>query len=486
MTRQIKRLPVLGIALVAILLTGCSGEPASSPEPTNTSTPVRVVPTPAQTATSTAVPSLIPTATPTPAQIATSTPVPAPVLESAPPTWIFAGDIPEEDQAILREEMEYSRSYFNNRFGIEATGFTVLVGASYEALSSLYPDVVGIPLSAHYHPEAGFTYAWVTSSATGGSVMVLIYGTLRTDSLVSLKHHIAHEYFHVLQGQLVTGFSQLQDGEIAWHNDTSVRGPFWLVEGLASYADYAYTPSRADRLAFDFRYKPYGELTWFHLEGSAASGDLKKMGDLQNLLCAFPGPYAYALSFVASLFLVEQAGEDSYVEYWRLVGERPTWQQAFEEAFGIGVNDFYRSFEEWLPSQLLSEAQLKLQMRWPDMETGPQSWEFLYIEIDPTFQDPPEIVSYGSGWTGLSGLPLYMIVSYPAGLVGAGPVSLWWSDDQCTEHLLGWHKDGELTDRREDATAVELTGQSAIIDWNIPGHPDTLPHLEERKRIGCR
>ena len=386
--------------------------------------------------------------------------------------------------------MEYSRAYFSDSFGIEATGFTVLVGAGYEALSPLYPDIVGIPFSDHYDPQAGNHYAWVTSSVTGGSVMVLIYGTLRTDSLDTLKHHIAHEYFHVLQGQLVTGFGQLQDGEIAWHNDTSVRGPFWLVEGLASYADYAYTPSRAGRRAFSSeavedqgRYTPYRDVTWFHLEGFAASGDLEELGDLSELYCAWPGIYAYALSFVASLFLVEQAEEDSYVKYWRLVGERPTWQQAFEEAFGIGVNDFYRAFDEWLPSQLLSQAQLKLRMRWPGAEPEPWFEKFLYLDVHPTWENPPRSISYSTGRTGR---PLYMTLTYPGGLIGRGPVSLWWSDDQCTEHLLGWYKDGELTDRREDATAVEFTGQSATIDWNLPGHPDTLPHLEERKRRGCR
>ena len=370
--------------------------------------------------------------------------------------------------------------------GIEATGFTVLVGADYEALSPVYGDVVGVPLSEHYHAQAGYTYAWVTSSATGGGVMALMYGTLYNDSLSSLKHHIAHEYFHVLQGQLVTGFRQLQDGEIAWHNDTSARGPFWLVEGLASYADYAYTPSRLARRPFFERYTPYKDLTWFHLEGSATSGDLEKMGDFQGFVCAFPGIYAYSLSFAASTFLVEQAGEDSYVNYWKLVGERPNWQQAFEEAFGTGVDDFYRAFDEWLPSQLLPLVQLKLQMRWPDMENQPKTWRFLYLHVENWGAWENRPTNLGVGWTGLSGLPLYMDVTYDEGAVGTGYVSLWWSDDQCTSYLLGWYKDGDLTSRREDATAVEFTGKSATLDWYIPGHPDTLPHLEEGKRESCR
>ena len=185
------------------------------------------------------------------------------------------------------------------------------------------------------------------------------------------------------------------------------------------------------------------------------------------------------------------------VEYWKLLGERPTWQQAFEEAFGIGVNAFYRAFDEWLPSQLLPLVQLKLQVRWPDMENQPQTWRFLDLDIDEnwgTWEDGPSITgswrvprNMSLGWTGLRGLPLYMVVTYDEGAVGTGYISLWWSDDQCTQHLLGWYKNGELTSRREDATSVEFTGSSSTIDWSIPGHPDTLPRLEERKRSpGCQ
>ena len=53
------------------------------------------------------------------------------------------------------------------------------------------------------------------------------------------------------------------------------------MEGLASYADYAYTPSRAERRPFlGDRYYPYHDLQWFYplywmdrIEGSALAND---------------------------------------------------------------------------------------------------------------------------------------------------------------------------------------------------------------------
>ena len=409
----------------------------------------------------------------------------SPTTITPSPTWIFAGDILQEDQTVLREEMEYCRSYFSTEFGIEATGFTVLVGADYEALSPVYRDVVGDDLSNYYHPQAKYNYAWVTSSATGSAVMTLMYGTLSESAVTTLKHHIAHEYFHVLQGQLASGGAQLHNGEIAWHTNATSRGPNWLVEGLAAYADYAYTPFRAGRAPFLDRYSPYKDLEWLRLRRSLKIGDLARIEDYRTFQCTFSNNYSYPLSFAASTFLVEQSEEDSYVNYWKLLQDRPTWQQAFEEAFGIGVNDFYKAFDEWLPSQLPLNVQLSIQMRWPGIENPGTTWRFLYLYLENwgIWESPPSRRS--TGWTGFGSLPLYLTVTYDAGAIGTGYLNLWWSDDQCTEYLLGWYKDGELTDQREEATLVEFTGISSSIEWTLPAHPDTLPRLEEGKRPHC-
>ena len=401
----------------------------------------------------------------------------------APPTWVFAGDIPETEQTKLREELEHSRAYFADKFGVEATGFTVLVGEDYEALSLVYRDVAGLDLSYHYHPEGKFASAWVTSSATSGAVMTLMYG-LHMDSFSSLIHHIAHEYFHVLQGQLASGFTPLQNGEIGWHSNSPSVAPQWLVEGLASYADYKYTPSRPDRRPFYDRYSPFRDLGWSQINEELNYGDLERAANYPETRCAFGSLYDYALSFVAALFVAEQAEVDSYVEFWKLLGERPTWQQAFQEAFGAGVNDSYTAFEEWLPSQIPSYDQVTIQMSWPDMDANPPvPGEFLYLRHENLSwegnSNPDGRWSTGSRgpWT----LPLILTFTYPAGASGMATFSLGWSDDQITEHLLGWYKDGELTDQPSQATPVEFTGSKSI-EWTLPAHPNTLPRLESRPR----
>ena len=413
-----------------------------------------------------------------------------------PPTWIFAGDVPAADRRALREEMEYVRAYFADRFGVEATGFTVLVGIDYEALAVKYGDIVGRDLKYHYQPHANYTYAWVTTTPKGSAVMALVYGTLNDNSRSSLKHHVAHEYFHVLQGQIASGFAQLDVGEIAWHSSGTVGGPKWLVEGLASYADYAYTPFRAGRSPFlGGRYTPYGDISWFRDQvelGTMPSlavgeGDLARIEDSSTFKCSFSEFYSYALSFAASVFLVSQASEESYVRYWELLGERPSWQAAFEEAFCVGIDDFYKAFDDWLPGQLPNRVQLSMQLVWPDINVQPQSWKFLYLDIENWgVWDQSRPSGMTTGRTGFGRLPLYLTFRYEGGAIGRGFLSLWWSDDQCTEYLLGWYNNGELTRKREEATSVEFTGISSRIEWTLPAHPDTLPRLKERKRTHCQ
>ena len=413
----------------------------------------------------------------------------APVFSSLPPgdivdtprpplTWVFAGDVPDIEQTMLREELEYSRAYFADKFGVTARGFTILVGENYEALSPVYRDVVGYDLSHAYHPEAKYAHAWVTSSAQGSAVMTLMYG-LETGSFSSLKHSIVHEYFHVLQGQLASGFTQLQNGEFGSFTSSLSVAPFWLVEGHASYADYKYSATRSGRRLFYDRFTPFEDLAWFQTSGLLNYGDLARTVSCPGASCAFGGVYLYALSFAASLFLAEQAGEDSYVEFWRLRGERSTWEQAFEKAFGTGVNDFYKAFEEWLPSQIPSRDQVTIQILWPDMEANPQiRGEFLYLDPAISWEaNSNPRGRYSTGSKGFGGDDLYLTITYPAGAIGRGTLSLWWSDDQITVHLLGWYKDGELTDQHAEATPIKFTGVSYSIEWTLPAHPNTLPRL---------
>ena len=390
--------------------------------------------------------------------------------------------------------MEAVRAYFSNRFGVEATGFTVLVGSDHAALSSVYYDVTGVDVLPHIPSFSVGGNGFVIASPTGGAVVVLFYGRAQY-SFRNVQHIIVHEYFHVLQGQLASGFENLQGGEIAYYGDGAATGPRWLTEGLASFADYEYTPSRPGFRGFlNDRYSPYEDISDYQREwGEISLEEVTVEVNYRHLGCSFGSQYVYAMGFAASVYLLEQAEKDSYVNYWRLLGEQPTWQQAFEEAFGIGVDDFYKGFTEWLPAQLpLPDLTVRLQLRWPDMDDSPlQAGSNLFpgfagvtVVKGGRRELPPAWAS--TGWFGDSEVPT-IILEYRKGVVGTAYVSLllYHRDDFCAIYLIGWYKDGELTSRQEDATLIEFSDMSSIIEWSLPGNPDTLPRLESRTRHGC-
>ena len=459
-------------------------EPMPTPtlEPTATPPPEPMpTPTPEPTATPapepTAPPTPEPTATLAPEPTATPAPTPTPqAAKSPPPTWIFAGDIPEEHQTILRDEMEAVRTWFSGQHGVEATGFTVLVGATAEALASDFRDVTGRDLLGAYvppgynGPSSPVPDPFVSPTDDGSPVMVLIYGSNPFDRL---KHAIAHEYFHVLQVELLAPRYQ----------ETRVE-PYWLVEGMAQYADHAYSQSRPGRRPFlGDRETPYEDLasaisldriiTPRYLENMATESTFRDGYTLHPI-------YTYSLAFAGAHLLVEKAGEDSVVEFWKLLQQRPNWQQAFWEAFGMGIEDFYNSFDEWLPDQLPSYAQFSVWLHWPDKEALPE--DVLHPLRWQSTVDPEDMIRSPAGlrWGGSTAEGAHTII-YAAGESWTGKLGLWFQTDQCTKHLLGWYKDGELTDQRVKATVVEFPGESSNLDWTIPARPDTLPQLQEER-----
>ena len=84
----------------------------------------------------------------------------------------------------------------------------------------------------------------ILTANDGSAVLLIDFGNeglrfYEEESLSVAQNSIVHEYFHILRGQLASGFAQLPDGKVVYDLG---QGPFWLVEGTAQYADYVYSP----------------------------------------------------------------------------------------------------------------------------------------------------------------------------------------------------------------------------------------------------
>ncbi len=460
-----------------------------SPTPTATFTPTRTAtatqtptPVPTATATFTPTPTNTPTQTPTPTATATATPVP--VASSAPPTWVFAGDIPDEHKVLLQKDLEGVRGFYDSLYGVEATGFTVLVGDGPEAVANTYMSLTGREVTRNYLVKWGFS-GWTTTTERGGALIVLMY---RPDEDNLPYYAIAHEYFHVLQGQQFRGFATLPSGEKDFRGGAA-NGAYWLVEGLAGYADDAYSEV-ANRPV------PYFGTDWLteYLEEQRVrepesirdvAAELERMEDYDTFHDT--SLLSFALSFYASVFLVEEVAaerEGSHIHYWRLLHDRGDWKRAFKDAFGMPVEEFYPAFREWFDANIVGEpttrVRLKIQFRWPTAPIDSRDWGrpiFRVLDLNWNGSSGPATM-VSPGW---KRNVAYFI--YNRGVTGDGILTLMWTHDGCTYWPLGYYQNGKLVTSIEQATRVEFTGVSKDIEWVLPVHPAALPRAGQEENL---
>ena len=308
--------------------------------------------------------------------------------------------------------------------------------------------------------------------------MVLMIG-LDEWAVSNVEHIIVHEYFHVLQGQLAREFEPVGNGEIEWDIDA----PGWTVEGFATFADYRYTPTRPGRAEFlNDRHYPLVDVAEAIANGELDPNDLTwPLNPDRYSGCSWNVWSIYSLGFLATLFLSSQASDDAYVEFWKLLPRHATWEDAFSEAFGIDVDDFLQAFPEWLRPQLPTYDLIRMRVLWPERSTDPENPEDrIGISLDDVSWESDDfglISRIGLAFDPPLRPPLDFEITVPGGTVGTAVVSLWWSNEPTKRYLLGWYKDGKLTDTREEATSFQLTGVSQDVEWRLPGHPTTLPRL---------
>ena len=226
----------------------------------------------------------------------------------------FPDSVPAERQAAIREDMASVVTFFAERYGIEPPEFTVIVDLRLDIFAGARAREILISKSALDYSLLGAT--------------------------------LAHEYFHVLQRRL-GGYVSAPD-----------PSPRWMTEGAATYAGGLYQQERWSKSAEELRLD--------RLRDSLTV--TKQLDDLERsrLFYRGAGP-AYSLAALAvqwlSGYAVADAEEEfapeapgwasawadeaSYLSYYQRLGSVSEWEGAFKRIFGLSVDDFYESFEEY-------------------------------------------------------------------------------------------------------------------------------------------
>ena len=162
--------------------------------------------------------------------------------------------------------------------------------------------------------EAGWNSVFLTTSAFPGK-----------ENLMGV---VAHEISHA-QWQAITAMNRFK--VLGWSDKVQAHGPVWLLEGVA----YLHSDLALDRggvLSYDaIRFVPHGEFP--------------PLNSLQTWDEVWPVHAGDRYGKWAAELLASLAGESALFRYPTLLQPGTDWQEAFQEAFGMTVDEFYELFE---------------------------------------------------------------------------------------------------------------------------------------------
>ena len=224
------------------------------------------------------------------------------------PRLVFVGEVPDDTRDAVSGELASIRAFFEDRLGAGAADYTVYVGADEEATAATHLQAFG-----YVQPES-FCY-WST------------FGTV---TLIALDCRSGRPY----------GLAWFHFRSVIAHlTPSSTWGPWWLVEAVETYVQHAYHEAEA--------IEDYDAARGRVVRRAAQTAEPLQALEARPNFHAVGYQRATAVSFLAGEWLVARAGETALLEYYRLVAESETWEEAFEAAFEIAVDDFYEAFEAY-------------------------------------------------------------------------------------------------------------------------------------------
>lgn len=248
--------------------------------------------------------------------------------EPAPPQIVFLGEVPQERQAEIREEIARLQRFHAERFGVVVSDFTLYVSPDTAAAAAVYRDLTG----SEYPVSTGHGGTVTDAPAAGILAFVSGYFVNRTDS-GTLKRVIAHEYYHVVQYDILRSFGGV-------HSAVPISfSPAWLTEGTARYGEDLYR-------------ERYLELA--DARNSWLLATLDDAASFAEIVDSF-GIQHYGIASSAIDWLVDYSGDrNAHIAYWRSLASSSDWRVAFGAAFGITVDGFFEAFAEYRSNVLAS------------------------------------------------------------------------------------------------------------------------------------
>lgn len=228
------------------------------------------------------------------------------------PVLVFLSGVSAETETAIRSEFENVRRFFAERFGAQATEFTLYVSKDADEALAAVPGW----RDAHYCRD------WPL-----GGVVVL------TQQWCGDTFPLDYVYIGGILRELVSRQPIPPSGVAhGW-------APTWFDRGAVQYAEVAYGEAT-------------GALTPGEFHGLAVAAAIHAPVKLEDLVDPSGAREAgawitKALGFVAVEWLANHAGDPAVFEYYRVLPSSTSREAAFESAFGLTIEDFYEQFEAY-------------------------------------------------------------------------------------------------------------------------------------------
>ncbi len=220
----------------------------------------------------------------------------------------LVGEIPPETAADVRAEFDTLQAQIGDRFGKWSADYTIFVLGDAEPVADVYSRVLGREPDGPTCSGQGSDAAFVTL-------------TCRDE----LPARVAWLHF--------------DDVRLGLAPERYSLTPQWLVRGARSYLEQVANAVAEPTTIKQARGRQI----------TLARGEAPALRSLEAPI----GPDTVesnvhdALSFLAVEWLVQRATEHDIFEYYWRLPRSDSWQEAFEDAFGIAVDDFYDAFAEY-------------------------------------------------------------------------------------------------------------------------------------------
>lgn len=254
------------------------------------------------------------------------------------PEFTFEPGVLTDQQELIREAIAMGNRFFLVN-GLGDAGKTTVI--AYTTFDCLVQAIKTYAAQHHYDIDEVRPYFWDTlwNSEACAFPEAIFVNTSNTGWKQGLAHErfqaIIHEYVHVLQRNL-TGIDL----------ESLAAGPCWLTEGSAEHI--------GGKVVADKGLSSFIEIqdTQAVLARSSAGRSLHSLETYEAMMAdvrAHSWRVHHPLTFVAVDFLLTSTSNElsSLSSFWRDIGQRTTWQTAFQSVFGRSIEVFYAEFEEY-------------------------------------------------------------------------------------------------------------------------------------------